>query len=165
MCLLSGNINLLQYYHGDVRKCILWLQFVLCALEQSVPLSARNCRLVTTCASCFCREVLDTRVVTQCLFEDLCLDVTHLCLSDALPLTTAPVPTPLEVCSEVPEDPGEAHCALDFSWLSDGACEPKSACESSRDNCVTEVHPQGPLLNSTCVSWLTCLKLSVMLTA
>lgn len=121
MCLLSGNINLLQYYHGDVRKCILWLQFVLCALEQSVPLSARNCRLVTTCASCFCREVLDTRVVTQCLFEDLCLDVTHLCLSDALPLTTAPVPTPLEVCSEVPEDPGEAHCALDFSWLSDGA--------------------------------------------
>ncbi|KAH9374133.1 hypothetical protein HPB48_005402 [Haemaphysalis longicornis] len=146
---LGENINfLLQYYHCDVRKCILQLQFdsVLCVLEQGAPFSARDLPVGDDLCKRLQSEVLDTRAVTQCMFEDLGLDVTHLCLPNVLPLTTVLVPPPLKEDSNVLEDAGEGHHALDFSWLSDEACEPESACESSQDNRVAEVHPQAPLI-------------------
>lgn len=146
---LGESINfLLQYYHCDVRKCILQLQFdsVLCALKQGVPFSVRDLPVGDDLCKLLQSEVLDTRVVTQCMFEGLGLDVTHLCLPSVLPLTAVPVTTPPEEDPEVVENASEAHSALDFSWLSDEACEPEGTCESSQDNRVTEVHPQAPLI-------------------
>lgn len=145
---LGENISfLLQYYHCDVRKCILQLQFdsVLCVLEQGTPFSARDLPVGDDLCKLLQSEALDTRVSTQCMFEDLGLDVTHLCLPSVLPLTAVPVATPLEEDSNDEADAAEAHSALDYSWLSD-VCEPESACESSQDNRVTEVHPQAPLI-------------------
>lgn len=149
---------LLQYYHCDVRKCVLQLQLDTALysrgqctsypfLANAVPIEDDVCKLLHC-------EVLDTCLTTQRTFEELGLDACHLCLPSTLPLSTVPASALQEVNSDDEVLVEESTSALDSSWLSDEAadndCESKPTVETS----VKEAHPQASVIKQ-CISELS----------
>lgn len=142
---------LLQYYHCDVRKCVLQLQLdnALHALGQHsehtfhaevVPVGDDLHKLLRS-------NVLDTCVITQRKFEELGLDVTHLCLTDMLPLSSVPAAVPQEVDSDDDLNAAESSNALDSSWLSDEGSSDTRECKQLPESFLKrEVHPQASLI-------------------
>lgn len=148
----NENVSfLLQYYHCDVRKCVLQLQLdtALHMLGQhakhafraeAVPVGEDLHELLHS-------KVLDTRVITQLKFEDLGLDITHLCLTDVLPLSTVPAAVLQEVDSDDDLNAMESGNALDSSWLSDEGSSDARQCKPLADIGIKrEVHPQASLI-------------------
>ncbi|XP_065286153.2 uncharacterized protein [Dermacentor albipictus] len=142
---------LLQYYHCDVRKCVLQLQLdsALYILGQhtkhtfhaeALPVGDGLHKLLHS-------EVLDTCVITQRKFEELGLDISHLCLTNVLPLSTIPVTMPQEVDSDDDLNAVESNNALDSSWLSDEGSSDVRECKPLPDSCIKKgVHPQASLI-------------------
>lgn len=142
---------LLQYYHCDVRKCVLQLQLdtALYILGQhtehnfhadAVPVGDDLYKLLHS-------KVLDTCVITQRKFEELGLDITHLCLTNVLPLSTIPVTTSQEVDSDDDVNAVESNNAFDSSWLSDEGSSDARECKPLPESCIKEeAHPQASLI-------------------
>uniref|UniRef100_A0A224YIA3 ATPase family AAA domain-containing protein 5-like n=1 Tax=Rhipicephalus zambeziensis TaxID=60191 RepID=A0A224YIA3_9ACAR len=149
---VSDNISfLLQYYHCDVRKCVLQLQLdtALHMLGQSTEhaFCAKAVPVVEDLRKLLHSKVLDTRVITQRKFEELGLDITHLCLTDVLPLSTLPAAVPQEVDSDDDLNAVESSNALDSSWLSDEGSSDTRECKPLLDiGTKKEVHPQASLI-------------------
>lgn len=149
---VNDSINfLLQYYHCDVRKCVLQLQLdtALHMLGQSTEhaFRAKAVPVVEDLRKLLHSEALDARVFTQRKFEELGLDITHLCLTDVLPLSTLHAAVPQEVDSDDDLNAVESSNALDSSWLSDEGSSDDRECKKLPDVGVkSESHPQASLI-------------------